>query len=72
LHRIIEQADANVVIAASQVGLARLLGSTKPILRARYHFEGVELPGAEAPTSQAGRGRPRQHFEPSTLTDRFH
>lgn len=48
LRRTVEQADVDVVIAATPVDLARLLGSDKPVLRARYDFEDVDRPGLGA------------------------
>ena len=48
LRQTIEQADADVVIAATPVDLGRLLGGTKPIVRARYEFEDVDRPGLGA------------------------
>jgi predicted GTPase len=48
LRETIERADADVVIAATPVDLAALLGGTKPIVRARYEFEDVDRPGLGA------------------------
>jgi predicted GTPase len=48
LRRTIEESDAEVVVAATPVDLARLLGPGKPIVRARYEFEDVDQPGLGA------------------------
>jgi len=48
LRRTIEMSDADVVVAATPVDLARLLGPGKPIVRARYEFEDVDEPGLAA------------------------
>jgi predicted GTPase len=45
LRRTIEQAEADVVVAATPVDLARLLRCNKPVVRARYEFEDVDSPG---------------------------
>jgi predicted GTPase len=48
LRQTIERADADVVIAATPVDLAALLGGVRPIVRARYEFEDVDRPGLGA------------------------
>jgi predicted GTPase len=48
LRCTIESSEAEVVVAATPVDLARLLGPGKPIVRARYEFEDVDEPGLAA------------------------
>jgi predicted GTPase len=48
LRATIERADAEVVIAATPVDLARLLGIDKPVIRARYEFAEADEPGLGA------------------------
>ena len=45
LARSIDAADADVVVAATPVDLAALLGPAKPVLRARYEFVDLDAPG---------------------------
>jgi predicted GTPase len=45
LRRTIEASAADVVVAATPVDLARLVGPGTPIVRARYEFEDVDTPG---------------------------
>jgi predicted GTPase len=70
LRRTIETSDAEVVVAATPVDLARLLGPGKPVVRARYEFEDVDEPGLAAHVDrwlQAGRAEARwsQRGEPA-------
>jgi predicted GTPase len=44
LRATIERSDADVVVAATPVDLARLLGVSRPIVRARYEFEDAGRP----------------------------
>ena len=48
LRQTIDRADADVVVAATPVDLARLLRCDKPVVRARYEFEDVDEPGLGA------------------------
>jgi predicted GTPase len=48
LQATIERSDAEVVVAATPVDLARLVTVSKPIVRARYDFEDVDDPGLAA------------------------
>jgi predicted GTPase len=79
LRRTIDQADADVVVAATPVDLARLLRCDKPVVRARYEFEDVDARGlgaivdrwlearpAVVPGSQAGQTRPTSPGRPSS------
>ena len=61
LRRTIETSDAEVVVSATPVDLARLLGPGKPIVRARYEFEDVDEPGLGALVDRwlEGRRSPR-------------
>lgn len=45
LRRSVDQAEADVVVAATPVDLARLLRCNKTVVRARYEFEDVDDPG---------------------------
>ena len=45
LRRTIEAADVDVVVAATPVDLASLLGIAKPVVRARYEFQDLDTPG---------------------------
>jgi predicted GTPase len=45
LRETIEAAEADVVVAATPVDLARLLAPGKPVVRARYDFQDVDEPG---------------------------
>ncbi|HEU4368696.1 MAG TPA: GTPase [Methylomirabilota bacterium] len=74
LRQTIEAAAADVVVSATPVDLARLLGPGKPIVRARYEFEDVDEPGlaahvdrwlAEAWPSQRGEPAPAPARGPS-------
>jgi predicted GTPase len=48
LAATINAADAEVVVAATPIDLARLLHPGKPVVRARYEFEDASRPGLEA------------------------
>jgi predicted GTPase len=45
LRRTIEATAAEVVVAATPVDLAALLGIAKPVVRARYEFQDLDSPG---------------------------
>ena len=45
LRRTIESADAEVVVAATPIDLASLIGTGKPVVRARYEFQDLDAPG---------------------------
>jgi predicted GTPase len=40
--------DAEVVVSATPIDIARLLHPAKPVVRARYEFEDASAPGLEA------------------------
>jgi predicted GTPase len=44
----VNAADADVVVSATPIDLARLLHPAKPVVRARYEFEDASHPGLEA------------------------
>jgi len=48
LAATINAADAEVVVSATPIDLARLLHPGKPVVRARYEFEDATWPGLEA------------------------
>jgi predicted GTPase len=48
LAATINAADAEVVVSATPIDLARLLHPGKPVVRARYEFEDAAAPGLEA------------------------
>jgi predicted GTPase len=48
LAATINASDAEVVVSATPVDLARLLHPAKPVVRARYEFEDASRPGLEA------------------------
>jgi predicted GTPase len=48
LAATINAADAEVVVSATPIDLARLLHPAKPVVRARYEFEDASRPGLEA------------------------
>jgi predicted GTPase len=48
LQATLERSDAEVIVAATPVDLARLVTVSKPIVRARYDFEDVDEPGLAA------------------------
>lgn len=45
LAETIRRVDADVVVAATPVGIARLIAVDKPIVRARYEFAETSEPG---------------------------
>lgn len=45
LRRTIEGSDADLVVSATPVDLAALVGTAKPIVRARYEFAEMDAPG---------------------------
>ncbi len=45
LRRTIEASKADVVVSATPIDLASLLGLTKPVVRVRYELEEVDAPG---------------------------
>jgi predicted GTPase len=45
LRATIEAADADLVVAGTPIDLARALGTTKPVLRARYRYQDQGTPG---------------------------
>ena len=48
LQATLERSEADVVVAATPVDLARLVTVSKPIVRVRYDFEDVDEPGLAA------------------------
>jgi predicted GTPase len=48
LQRTIDRVDADVVVSATPVDLARLIMTTKPIVRARYEYADADEPGLGA------------------------
>lgn len=48
LRETIEASDADVVVAATPIDLAALLGTAKPVVRARYAFAEMDEPGLGA------------------------
>ena len=45
LRATVEQSDADVVVCGTPVDLAALLGTRKPVVRARYEFAELDAPG---------------------------